>query len=181
MNMPGKKGKKQHPIRQLVELILIIVFVAYVVPTVKHTLFPNQMTRLEKMLRRSSMEGYHLAIDRKSKSKIILTVYNGGRSVTTEIYRDVIRELEPSSDDSRVFFAHSINANAQEIAYLTRTLIEADVKLKRVRRLEVTVCGRLKDQHAGVTRYDGHEPIYECEVPVQQIICQASARKEAVP
>lgn len=126
------------------------------------------------------MEGYNLAIDRKSESKIILTVYNGGRSVTTEIYRDVIHELEPSGD-SRVFFAYSINANAQEVAYLTRTLIEADVNLKRVRRLEVTVCGRLKDQHAGVTRFAGHEPIYECEVPVQQIICQAAARGESVP
>ncbi|MGD9366988.1 MAG: hypothetical protein PVH87_14920 [Desulfobacteraceae bacterium] len=132
------------------------------------------------MLRRSSMEGYHLAIDRKSESKIILTAYNGGRSITTEIYRDVIHELEPS-DDSRVFFAYSINANAQEVAYLTRTLIEADVDLKRVRRLELTVCGQLKDQHAGVTRYDGHEPIYECEVPVQQIICQEAARGESVP
>lgn len=180
MTIQSKKGLKKHPIRQFLELIIIIVFVAYVVPAVKHSLFPTQMTRLEKMLRRSSMEGYHLAIDRKSESKIILTAYNGGRSVTTEIYKDVICELERSGN-GRFFLTYSLNRDANGIFYLTRTRIETDIDLKRVRRLEVTVCGRLKDQHTGVTRYDGHEPIYECEVPVQQIICQAAARGESVP
>lgn len=180
MTVPNKKNSKKNPILQFVGFFIALILGLYIIPAAKHSLFPDQMTRLEKMLRRSSMEGYNLVIDRKSESKIILTVYNGGRSLTTEIYRDAIHELEPS-DDSRVFLAHSINANAQEVAYLTRTLIEADVNLKRIRRLEVTVCGRLKDQHAGVTRYDGYEPIYECEVPVQQIICQAAARGESVP
>lgn len=180
MTIQSKKGLKKHPIRQFLELIIVIVFVAYVEPAVKHALFPTQMTRLEKMLRRYSMEGYNLAIDRKSESKIILMAYNGGRSVTTEIYRDVIRELERSGN-GRFFLTHSLNRDANGIFYLTRTLIEADVDLKRVRRLELTVCGRLKDQHAGVTSYDGHEPIYEYEVPVQQIICQAAARGESVP
>lgn len=152
---------------------LILIFVAYVVPEVKHTFFPDQMTRLEKMLRRSSMKGYNLAVDRKSLTKIVLTAYNGGRSITTEIYENAIHELE-SSDDDRVFLAYSINENAQEVAYLTRTKIEADPDLKQVRRLEVTVCGRLKDQHAGVTRYDGYEPVYECEVPEQRAVCLAA-------
>lgn len=180
MTVPNKKNPKKNPIWQFVGFFIAIIFGLYIIPAAKHSLFPDQMTRLEKMLRRSSMEGYHLAIDRKSESKIILTVYNGGRSVTTEIYRDVIRELEQSGN-RRFFLTHSINRDANEIFYLTRTLIEADVNLKRVRHLEVIVCGRLKDQHAGVTRYDGYDPIYECEVPVQQIICQAAARGESVP
>ena len=32
--------------------------------------------------------------------------------------------------DSRVFLAHSTNEDAQEVAYLTRTKIEADPDLK---------------------------------------------------
>lgn len=102
-----------------------------------------------------------------------MTVYNGGQSITTEIYRDVIRELKPSGD-SRVFFSYSINDDAQGIAYLTRTKIEADAGLRKVRRLEVRVCGRLADQHADVTRFDGYEPVYECEVPEQEAVCLAT-------
>ncbi len=173
MDTPRKKGIKKNPLLRLVEFLIAITFAVYIVPAAKHTLFPDQMTRLEKMLRRSAMDGYNLAVDRQHDLKIILTVYNGGQSITTEIYRDVIRELEPSGD-SRVFFSYSINDNAQGIAYLTRTKIEADADLKKVRRLDVSVCGRLADQHAGVTRFDGYEPVYECEVPVQQVQCKAA-------
>lgn len=120
------------------------------------------------------MDGYSLAVDRQHDLKIVLTVYNGGQSITTEIYKNAIHELE-SSNDRRVFLAHSINENAQEVAYLTRTRIEADADLKQVQRLEVTVCGRLKDQHAGVTRFDGYEPVYECDVPEQRAVCLAAA------
>ncbi len=172
MRVPKKKELKKNPIRWVVELLLILTFVGYVVPDVKHAFFPNQMTRLEKMLRQSTMDGYHLAVDRQSESKIILTVFTGARSITTEIYRDVIRELEPTGD-SRIFFTHAINRNADGVFYLSRTRIEADADLKQVRRLEVSVCDRIKSQD-GRVRYDGHEPIYECEVPVQEIICLAT-------
>lgn len=64
-------NKKITTLRRLVELPLILIFVAYIVPSVKHTLFPDQMTRLEKMLRRSSMDGYNLAVDRQHDLKII--------------------------------------------------------------------------------------------------------------
>lgn len=131
------------------------------------------MTRLEKMLRRSALDGYDLAVDHQDEFKIILTAYDGGRSITTEIYRDEIRELEPSGGN-RIFFTYSLNRDSKENFYLTRTKIEADADLKQVRRLEVTVCGRLKDQHAGVTRFDGYEPVYECDVPLQQAVCLAA-------
>jgi len=85
MRVPKKKELKKNPIRWVVELLLILTFVGYVVPDVKHALFPNQMTHLEKMLRQSTMDGYHLAVDRQSESKIILTVFTGARSITTEI------------------------------------------------------------------------------------------------
>jgi hypothetical protein len=88
----------------------------------------------------------------------------------------VIHELEPSGDN-RVFFTYSLNRDSNEIFYLTRTKIEADPDLKQVQRLEVTVCGRLKDQHAGVTRFNGYEPVYECEVPEQQAVCLAAESK----
>ena len=128
------------------------------------------MTRLEKMLRRSTVDGYHLAVDRQHELKIVLTVYNGGESITTEIYRDVIRELK-TSGDSRVYYAYSINEDAQGVAYLTHTHIEADADLKQVKRLQVGVCGRLVDQYAGVTRHDGYKPVYECAVPEQKAVC----------
>ncbi len=173
MSTPSKKGPKRNVLWRFFDFFIAITFAIYIVPAAKQSFFPDQMTRLEKMLRQSSMEGYNLAIDRQHELKIILTVYNGGQSITTEIYRDVIHELE-SSDGSRVFLTHSINENAQGVAYLTRTKIEADPDLKQVRRLEVTVCGRLKDQHAGVTRFDGYEPVYECEVPEQRAVCLAA-------
>lgn len=158
---------------RLIELPLILIFVAYIVPSVKHTLFPDQMTRLEKMLRRSAMDGYNLSVDRKSETKIILTVFNGGRSIATEIYQDSIHELAPTGKN-RNFLTYSLNRDSNGIFYLTRTKIEADADSKKVRRLDVSVCGRLADQHAGVTRFDGYEPVYECEVPVQQVQCQAA-------
>lgn len=151
---------------------MVVIVAAYAVPAAKHALFPNQMTRLEKMLRHSSMEGYRIAVDRKSESEIVLTVFTGGRSITTEIYKDVIRELG-SDDGSRIFFAHAINRNADGVFYLSRTRIEADPDLKRLLKLDVSVCDRIKDQTGNVT-YDGHEPLYECEVPVKDAICKAA-------
>jgi len=173
MGTPSKTRSKKHPLMQFAELLFIIIFISYVVPEVKHSLLPDQMTRLEKMLRRSAMDGYQLAVDHNSESKITLTVYNGDHSITTEIYKIELHELKPSRGN-RIFLAYSINDNAQGIAYLTRTKIEADADLKQVRRLEVSVCGKLADQHAGVTRFEGYEPVYECEVPVQQVVCLAA-------
>ncbi|MEJ2157462.1 MAG: hypothetical protein P8X96_19200 [Desulfobacteraceae bacterium] len=155
------------------EFLFIIIIISYVVPAVKHSLFPDQMTRLEKMLRHSNMDGYHLAVDRQSEAEIILTVFNGGRSITTEIDKYRLKEIA-TFDDMRVLFTYSLNSDSNDVRYLTRTKIEADADLKQVRRLEVTVCGRLADQHAGVTRFDGYEPVYECEVPVKEAVCLAA-------
>jgi hypothetical protein len=165
--------KKKKPWLRFIELPLILVFVAYIVPAAKHALFPDQMTRVEKMLRRSTMAGCHLAVDRQSKTKIILTVFNGSRSITSEIYKTGLHELEPSGD-TRTFFTYSVNRDSNEVFYLTRTRIEADADLKRVRRLEVGVCGRLVDQHAGVTRHEGYKPVYACEVPEREAVCLAA-------
>lgn len=172
MPNPDKKDSKIRQIWGFVSRFLIALCIIYFYPEIKHKLFPDQMTRLEKMLRRSHMNEYHLAVDRKSESEIVLTVFIGGRSITTEIYRDVIRELE-APGDSRIFFTHAVNRDADGIFYLSRTQIEADPDLKRVRRLEVTVCGRIKNQ-TGDVRYEGHEPVYECEVPVKEAICTAA-------
>jgi len=56
-------------------------------------------------------------------------------------------------------------------------LIETDKELKRVKHLEVTVCDRIKDQ-TGQVRYNGHEPVYECEVPIQEIKCTAAVQPD---
>jgi len=154
MNTFGGKGTKKSQLLRFIEFLIAMTFAVYIVPAAKKTLFPDQMTRLENMLRQSAMDGYHLAVDRKDD-------------------RDVIRELEPS-DDTRVFFSYSVNRDSNEVFYLTRTRIEADSDLKWVKRLEVAVCGQLADQHAGVTHFDGYEPVYECEVPVQQAVCLAA-------
>jgi hypothetical protein len=172
MSAPVNKGLNIKSIWRFVSHFLIFLLIIHFYPDLKKAIFPDQMTRLEQMLRRSTMNRYHLAIDRKDERKIILTVFSGGQSLTTEIYKGALRELEPSGD-SRIFFAHSINDNADGVTYLTRTLIEADPDLNRVRRLEVTVCDRIKDQ-TGPVKYDGHEPIYACEVPLQQVVCLAA-------
>jgi hypothetical protein len=135
------------------------------------------MTQLAKMLQSTSVKGFNLAVDHKDAFHIILTAYNGGQSITTEIYRDVLRELEPAGGN-RIFFAYSLNRDSNEIFYLTRTRIEADPDLKQVLRLEATVCGQLKDQHAGVTRFNGYEPVYECDVPEQRAVCLAASPVE---
>jgi hypothetical protein len=170
MDTPTKKKKLW---LRFIELPLILVFVAYVVPAAKHALFPDQMTRIEKMLRCTTMEGCHLAVDRRSETKIILTVYNGAQSITSEIYKNALHELEPSGG-TRTFFTYSVNRDSNEVFYLTRTRIEADADLKRVRRLEVGVCGRLVDQHVGVTRHEGYKPVYACEVPEREAVCLAA-------
>jgi hypothetical protein len=155
---------------------LVAFLIIYYYPHVKQFFFPSQMTRFEKMFRQSEMDGYQLAVDRKSLSKIILTVYNGGQSITTQIYRNVIRELEPEGD-SRIFFSHAANSNAQGVKYLSRTKIKTDSKLKRVKFLEVTICDRIKDQ-VGRIQHDGHEPIYECAVPIREIKCKAAVQPD---
>ncbi len=172
MSVSSKNRLKNDTVWRYVSRFLIVLLLIYFYPVVKNKLFPTQMTRLENMLRQSTMDGYHLAVDRQSESKIILTVFTGARSITTEIYRDVILELE-ATGDSRIFFTHAINRNADGVFYLSRTRIEADPDLKKVRRLEVSVCDRIKSQD-GRVRYDGHEPIYECEVPLQEAICMAA-------
>ena len=49
--------KKKKPWLRFIELPLILVFVAYIVPAAKHALFPDQMTRVEKMLRVNFLNG----------------------------------------------------------------------------------------------------------------------------
>lgn len=170
MTATEKNVVKKSLLRRTIELLLILVFVAYVVPGVKHALFPDQMTRLEKMLRRSAINGCKLEVKRRDERLILLTVGIDTKSpFTTEIYKGVVRELE-TTGKSRFFFAHSINDNADGVTYLTRTLIEADADLKQVRRLEVSVCDRIKDQ-TGEVRYKDHEPIYECDVPIKKAVC----------
>ena len=110
---------KQRLTHQVFDLFLIILVVIYVIPAAKHALFPTQMTRIEKMLRNSKLKRYHLAVDRKDELEIILTAFDGGESVSAHIYRDVLRELDPTGD-SRVFFANAINRNSDEVFYLTR-------------------------------------------------------------
>ncbi len=173
MTIADKTNSHKTPVRRLFELTLIIVVVAYVVPSIKDALFPDQMTQLEKMLRRSVFAGCSFKVERRDRLTLIATVEFPGRApITTQIYRDVVHELKPS-DGKRIFFAHSINDNADGVTYLTRTLIEADKDLKHVRRLEVSVCGRIKNQ-TGQVSYKDHEPIYECDGPIRKAVCLAA-------
>ncbi len=164
---------KKNTFRQIIELIFVITVVAYLIPAVKGAVFPTRMDKVENMLRNAALQGYRLSVDRKSKSEIVLTVYDGGKSATVQIYRDVMHELEPV-DSHRIFFAHAINDNSKDVVYLSRTRMVTDKDFKKLLHLEVTVCGRIKDQ-TGNVGYEGHEPIYECEVPIQKI--SASAKK----
>jgi hypothetical protein len=169
------KDKKESAINKISRFVsnFIVVFcIIYFYPVLKNTLFPTQMTRIEKMLRNSSMQDYQLSVDRKSEFQIVLTVFDGDKSITARIYRDVLRELEPAGN-RRLFFTHTVNRNSEKVAYLSRVLMETDPDLKKLERLEVSVCGRIKNQ-TGNVKYDGHEPIYECEVPVQRIIATAA-------
>jgi len=159
--------------RRLFDFILVATVAVYIIPVAKQTLYPTQMARLEKMLRNSSMSRCRLSVDGNREYEIVLTAYDGGKSITAQIYRDVLRELEPV-DGNRIFFSHAINDNSNQVVYLSRVRLETDPDLKELRHLEISVCGRIKDQ-TGNVKYDGHEPIYECEVPIQKIT--ASAKK----
>lgn len=154
-------------LRKLFEFILIAIVAVYVVPIAKRALFPSQMDLLENALRDTSFKEYHVAVDRKDDLEIILTVFDGAKSVTAQIYRDVLREIDPVGD-RRFFYTHAINRNSEKFFFLSRVILEADEDVRQLQRLEVTVCDRIKDQ-TGNVKYDGHEPIYECVVPIQKI------------
>ena len=172
MTALNEEGLKTKAIWRYLTRFMIVLFLMYFLPIAKHNLFPGQIVRLEKMLRGTTMVRYNLAIDRKKETKMILTVYDGGRSITTEIYRDALLELTPAGN-SRIFSAHSINRDAEGEYYLTWTRIEADAHLSRVRRLEVKVCDRLVGKD-GQVRFNGPEPIIECAVPIQEAVCLAA-------
>jgi len=160
-------------LRKFIEFILVASVAVFIIPAAKRAFFPNQMDRLEGALRDFRMEGYHVAVDRKDDLEIILTVFDGGKSITAQIYRDVVRELDPTGD-RRIFSTHAINRNSGNHFFLSKVILETDEEVKKLHRIEVSVCGRIKDQ-TGNVKYDGHEPIYECEVPIQKIT--ASAKK----
>jgi hypothetical protein len=162
---------KLHFVHQVLDLLLIIIVVIYVIPAAKNTLFPTQMTRIENMLRNSTLKGYHIAVDRKDDLEFILTVFDGGKSITAQIYRDVLRELDPV-EGRRVFISHAINRNADKAFYISNVRLETDSDLKHLRRLEISVCDRIKDQ-SGKVEYDNDKPIYECEVPIKRITASA--------
>jgi hypothetical protein len=155
-------------IHQIFDLFLIIIVVTYVVPAAKHALFPTQMTRIEKMLRNSTLKGYDIAVDRKDEFKIVLTVFDGDKSISAEIYRDVLQELDPEGE-KRIFFTHAINDNSEQVVYLSRVRMETDAKLEKLLHIEITICGRIRNQ-TGKVQYDGYEPVYECEVPIKKIV-----------
>lgn len=165
-----KSDKKKSFVQQAIELLLILTFVGYAVPDVKHKLFPDQMTRIEKLLERSACRQCQLYAYRSDERLIRLMIETGSKPLfKTEIYKGVVREID-KTNDSRTLFAHSINDDINGVTYLTRTLIEADTDLKQLRRLEVSFCGRIKDQ-TGKVPYKDHEPIYECDVPELKAVC----------
>jgi hypothetical protein len=166
--------KKKSFIRKAIELPLVVVcswyLVGYVIPGVKHWLFPDQMTRIENMLRRSTCKECQLEVFRRDERFIRLTIETESKPpVKTEIYKGVVREIDTNSNN-RTLFACSINDDIAGVTYLTRTLIETDTDLKQLRRLEVSFCGRIKNQKGDV-RYKDHEPIYECDIPELKAVC----------
>jgi hypothetical protein len=145
-------------------------FSVYVVPGVKHWLFPDRMTRIEKLLERSACRHCQLYVYRRDERLLWLVIETDSKtSVKTEIYKGIVREID-TTGDGRTLFAHSINDDINGVTYLTRTLIETDADVKQLRRLEASFCGRIKDQ-TGNVRYKDHEPIYECDVPELKAVC----------
>lgn len=173
MPIKKKSDTKKRFFQQALELLLILAFVGYVVPDVKHKLFPDQMTRIERLLERSACRQCQLYVDRRDERLIRLMIETGSKPLfKTEIYKGIVREINKTSD-SRTLFAHSINDDINGVTYLTRTLIETDADLKQLRRLEASFCSRIKDQ-TGNVRYKDHEPIYECDVPELKAVCLCS-------
>jgi hypothetical protein len=165
-----KSNTKKSFIHKAIELLLILAFVGYVVPDVKHKIFPDRMTRIEKLLERSACRQCQIYVYRKDERLIGLMIETESLPLfKTEIYKGVVREIDKTSD-SRTLFAHSINDDINGVTYLTRTLIETDADLKQLRRLEASFCGRIKDQ-TGNVHYRDHEPIYECDIPELNSVC----------
>jgi hypothetical protein len=170
MTTKEKSNTKKSFFEKAIELLLILVFVGYVVPDVKHKLFPDRMTRIEKLLEHSACRQCKIYVSRRDEYLIRLMIETETLPLfKTEIYKGVVREIDKASN-SRTLFAHSINDDINGVTYLTRTLIETDADLKQLRRLEASYCDRIKDQ-TGDVRYKDHEPIYECDVPELKAVC----------
>lgn len=175
--MPGQRRRVKRGVAKLwvvVKWVLVFVFILFALPALKQLLFPDLMTRMEKMLRRSGLAQCVVDVARESESLILLNVKASGESpIAVELYREELKEL-PEENEYRVFVAHSINHNPDQSYYLTETRIWADVDLKRVLRLEAAYCGRLRAEDGRVA-FDGDlRPVYECVDPVQRYVCDAA-------
>lgn len=164
---------KKNPVFRFCVVLLMLIGLSFIVPAVKHTIFPSMMTRVERVLLNASFKNCSVHVERERRTKILLAVkYNGTPSITTEIYRMTFQELDCSSP-GRCFFAHSINKNPDESFYLTETRMRTDPDLKTLERLEVKYCARLINKE-GRVRFKGHEPVIQCAVPIRKITCKRS-------
>lgn len=153
--------------RKFFDLIIVLTLVLYIVPEAKRALFPDKMTRLEKMFRNATMERYEIAVEYQPSYSMILTVFDGGESITGRIFDRRLIELKPTQGN-RVFLAHDVNTDAVRRAYLSRVYFKTDPELKHLLHLEMTMCSALKTPRAKI-HFNDHEPIYDCEVPIQKI------------
>ncbi len=156
---------------KMASAFIIVLCVLYYYPYVKSIFFPNQMNHLEKIMRLASFKGFKLVVDRPTKSLITLTVHQNGDPITVRIFKRQLLELEPV-DGNRVFFAHAVNKNDDGRYHLSKILFQTDPDQTKLIMLEITACGRIKNQ-TGHVKYHGHEPIYECEVPIHKITASA--------
>ena len=161
----------------IINLLVALVVMLVVIPAIKQEFFPDLMARIERMLRDAEFETCKVQVERENGLSILLTVTSGeGKPITTNIYRDVMIELRPENEE-RIFFAHSINHNADKSFYLTQTQVWADADLKKVRRLEVEYCGLLQG-HNGRVPYEGHRPVYQCADEIRKYACGAAVTED---
>jgi len=151
---------------------MVFFIVLIVMPTAKKIIFPDTITRMEKMLRRSTFTNCSLSVFRKDEVSLLLKVTAKGENpFTTEVCKYFWNEL--SIDQGRVFFTHTINRHPDDRWYLDQTEIWADADLKQVRKLDVKFCDRLEGDGANM-HYKDHRPIFKCAVPLQEATCLAT-------
>ncbi|MBI5551845.1 MAG: hypothetical protein HY911_10085 [Desulfobacterales bacterium] len=153
--------------------VLVFFVVLYVVPTAKNAIFPDLITRMEKMMQRSNFTNCSVDVFRQDEASLLLKVTSEAKSpIATEMCKYFWKELV-HSDQERVFFNHAINRHPDGSWYLNQTQVWADVDLKRVRRLEVQYCDQMVGDDGQVS-YKEHRPIFKCAVAVEEATCLAA-------
>lgn len=154
---------------------LVLAWIIFGIPEMDKIFRPDLVTKIEKMLVRTTFTNCAVKVNRDNEVSILISVRAGEAApITTKLSKYELNELN-RTDSQIEYIAHTINQHPDGSYYLTQTRIWAGADLKQARRIEVKYCDRLAGDARGVT-YDGHVPVFACVVPVAEASCAATDR-----